>query len=247
MRQSHVLALGAGIAVFGGGAAWLVEKLSSQPAASPLLAKMEIVSDDDSRLGQLQAQIERLGQQLAAQQLEMERLSHNQNVTDRPGGKPGESGGAVQVSEEEQALSEQRRLESSLSELEAVFASQAEDPRWSRTAEGQIAAAVGQVSEESGKDIGELPQLQDADCRTSLCRLALTHTDEAAVERFMQAFPHRLSWRQAHGRVQLVHNADGSVSSVVYLSREGHSLYENDQLPGAGPDLAGSNYLDRDR
>ena len=241
MRPSHVLALCAGIAVFGGGAAWLVEKLSSQPAASPLPAKVETVSEDDSRLSGMQAQMEGLRQQLAAQQLEIARLSENREVTDRPGGKSGESGEAARVSQEEQALSEQKRLERSLVELEAAFASQAEDPRWSRTAEGQIAAAVGQISKASGKDLGELPQLQDADCRTTLCRLALTHTDEVAAERFMQEFPHRLSWRQAHGRVQLVHNADGSVGSVVYLSREGHSLYENGQLPGAGPDLAGSN------
>ena len=94
---------------------------------------------------------------------------------------------------------------------------------------GQIAAVVGQISEASGTDFGERPQLQDADCRTNLCRLALTHRDEVAAERFMQEFPHRLSW-QTHGRLQLVYNADGSVSTVVYLSREGHSLYEN-QLP----------------
>ena len=222
MRQTFFLALCAGIAVLVAGAVWLVQRTSSEPAASaPLFAKGASVSGDDSQLNQIQAQMEGLRQQLEAQQREIARLRQNPGVTDQRGGNAGERGEAGHMSEEELALAEQERQERRLSELETVFASQSDDPRWSRTAESQIAAAVGQVSEASGKDIGERPQLQDADCRTNICRLALTHRDEVAAERFMQEFPHRLNWRQTHGRVQVVHNADGSVSTVVYR-RDGH-------------------------
>jgi hypothetical protein len=225
-RQSHVLALCAGIAVFIAGAAWIVASLTSDPAASAHApAKAGTNAENDARLGQIQAQVEGLGQLLEAQQREIARLRQDAGVADRPAGNAGESYAAGPVSEDAEALAEESRDERRLAELETAFASQGDDPRWSRRAEGQIATAVGQVAEASGKDVGEGPQLQDADCRTNLCRFALTHTDEVAAERFMQEFPHRLNWRQTHGRVQLVQNADGSVSTVVYLSREGHSLY----------------------
>ena len=140
--------------------------------------------------------MEGLRQQLEAQQREIAHLRQNPLATDRPDDQAGESGEAGQISEEEKELAEQKRQERHLSELESVFASQDDDPRWSRTAEGQIAAVVGQISEASGTDIGERPQLQDADCRTNLCRLALTHRDEVAAERFMQEFPHRSAGRR---------------------------------------------------
>ncbi|MBC7944494.1 MAG: hypothetical protein H7X91_04360 [Burkholderiales bacterium] len=183
----------------------------------------------DSRLNQMQVQLDTLRQQLEAQRLEMARLARNAKAADRPAAGAAEaatSDEASQVSEHEQELAEQGRHAARLLELQTQFASQGKDAGWSRTAESQIAASAKQVADASGAAGSERSELRDADCRTALCRLTLTHKDAASAESFIQEFANNLGWRQTHGRVQSVQNPDGSIEAVIYLSREGRRLYE---------------------
>jgi hypothetical protein len=66
--------------------------------------------------------------------------------------------------------------------------------------------------------------VQDIECRTTVCRLAVEHEDRLALDQFALMFPLQV----AEGLPQLTYfhdqEEDGRIHTVVYLTRQGHSL-----------------------
>ena len=202
------------------GGLWFIGQSSNSPAEdarAPLeLGTASPPGNVDPRLEQIQLQIARLRRQLEIQQQTVARMQH--------AGVPGHSAG--DRTEADRALANQRAREARLSRLESELTEQVEDVGWSRAAEGQIADAIGRGMEALAKDgLGQAPQLTDVTCRSSLCRLTLERGDEMSTQRFVEQFPEWLGWRETHGLVQTIVNGSGEVGTLIYLSREGHSLY----------------------
>lgn len=98
--------------------------------------------------------------------------------------------------------------------LEAKLAAETSDPNWS----SRMAAALSGALETA------LPRskIVDASCRTSLCRVSVTHQNAEAEEEFVAALPHLRPFA-THGLIRQV-GSEENPRSVVYVAREGQSL-----------------------
>jgi hypothetical protein len=126
---------------------------------------------------------------------------------------------AVRDAPADAARREQERIE----QLETDFASEAVDNEWATPAVEEIAAAVRQAFDTLGVEADDESALEEAVCAQTFCRLAFTHRHQAAMQEFIRQFPRHLGW-QTDGYVDVMKHQDGSVSTVVYLARDGHSL-----------------------
>src|SRR5205823_4712742 len=88
------------------------------------------------------------------------------------------------------------------------------DAEWAPTAE-QALHEVFQSKELTGM------HLEEAACRTTLCRLALTLDDAMASEESFRALTRLTPWR-GQGFVRIDQGGSGEV--LLYLAREGYSL-----------------------
>jgi TolA-binding protein len=110
-----------------------------------------------------------------------------------------------------------------VAQLEAELTRQPGDDAGSREAVEQVATAVEQVVEHLGPEAESRSALVEAFCCTTLCRIELLHENASAMESFMHEFPQQLGC-QAHAHLDIVHNADGSLSMVMYLAKDGHTF-----------------------
>lgn len=117
--------------------------------------------------------------------------------------------------EEEDVLTITEPDENPLDALESIYSAESFDPSW--------AAAI----EETFYDVlntAALPgsDVEQAECRKTLCRFSVSHQDSAAQNAFIQAFlqSHLVS-KQAFGTI--AHHSetvtDGGIAAVYFLSR----------------------------
>lgn len=180
-------------------------------------------TNQDLRLQRFEKQLRLLQEQLRAQrhdlrqqQNEIAQLTHVLAT-----GNPSDLT-AVEGSNEP-AQPEAEREQIRLAQLDGEFSQQQTDHEWSQEAASQIVSAVEKVLNEQGPAAGGGTSLIDANCRATLCRIELVGENVEAVNSFTQNFPFQLGW-QASTNQHIVHEPDGSVRSIIYVSKDGHDL-----------------------
>lgn len=110
-------------------------------------------------------------------------------------------------------------LEDQKAFLDLSFSKQAPDIEWSRNAEAEVNDIFQPL-------LSRETQLVSTDCRTTLCRVELTHTSEDAFHAFMASAMNggMRGWKGPGGGGQLRSDADGTVRLVFYLAKEGTEL-----------------------
>lgn len=105
--------------------------------------------------------------------------------------------------------------------MEVSFAEEEVESGWMRRARGAL-------QEKLASRLPSTSSLRDIDCRSSTCRVELRHADAEAARTFaMKAFSDTNDpvWSGPSTFDPPEANADGSVTVVMYLGREGTSLF----------------------
>jgi hypothetical protein len=100
---------------------------------------------------------------------------------------------------------------------EAALQKEVEDPIWSGETLDRINSAVA---------AGELAatSAQDVECGATLCRVEVTHKDRHGRSVFEQRLSAAVAELSPQAMIQTVENEDGSISTVLYLARDGHDF-----------------------
>jgi hypothetical protein len=104
--------------------------------------------------------------------------------------------------------------------VEAGFASETRDQAWSATARLRLSEAVTRLLPEGSG-------VRDIDCRSTLCRIELSHSDPNAERGFMEKAIHDPEGGFGNGPGYVSRSepaADGTFVEVIYLAREGATL-----------------------
>jgi hypothetical protein len=91
-------------------------------------------------------------------------------------------------------------------------------------AETEPAAAAQQVSRSLMSPVLENTQLGDVRCRATLCRIEASHGSLEAERKFIARIGELEAFRDAEGFVERVPHSDGSITTMVFVSRSGHRL-----------------------
>jgi Glu-tRNA(Gln) amidotransferase subunit E-like FAD-binding protein len=178
----------------------------------------------DARLASIEAQLSQLRQQVQTQQVRMQQQQEElKRLISTPEKKAAQRLGDAAAEVETEPASETDWQQARVVHLEAALTAQALADKGSDEAVEQITAAVEQLLEGVRPEAEGLTTLWDAECRTTLCRIEFIHDTRQAMENFLHEFPQRLGW-QASAHYDVVSNADGSLTTVMYLSRNGHAL-----------------------
>jgi hypothetical protein len=116
---------------------------------------------------------------------------------------------------EEQVRANERAIEDS-------FTTQSMDGAWATPARQTLRDRLSTLSRST------LSSLGDVDCRSSICRVEITHRDSEAAQQFASKAFSEPTERAWNGPVLIMPSqpsADGSLASVVYLGRDGTSLW----------------------
>jgi hypothetical protein len=103
-----------------------------------------------------------------------------------------------------------------LDQLEGDFQAQASDPQWRSEAETSISSAL------KGPAFGRT-LVQAAECRTSICRLQVSHGSQREQDGFLLSFLHTLAWN-TNTVTRTQPRPDGRIEQTIYLSRAGRPL-----------------------
>ena len=120
-------------------------------------------------------------------------------------------------SADEIALLEQQQIETHALAIEARLEAETADSAWSGRTAGRILEIF------TGEKLGGAA-LQDIDCRATLCRVEVQHRDEAKLREFQHLFPFKVAQVLPRLMMHRMDNADGSITTYLYLAREGHRL-----------------------
>lgn len=112
---------------------------------------------------------------------------------------------------------EQQQLETHAQTIESSLAAETVDSAWS----GRTADRILEIF--TGDELGGAA-LQDIDCRATLCRVEVRHRDEAKLREFQRLFPFKVAEVLPRLMMHRVDNADGSITTYLYLARQGHRL-----------------------
>jgi len=181
------------------------------------------------RLSEVETQLEQLQRQLEAEQqerrleLQAQRDEFAQLKRALVEGQRSDLATAQEhpaPSPEEIERADRDREQRWLAQLEGVFEGERMDRAWSRDAVEQIASAAEQVAHGSSASGASLV---DTQCRATLCRLEVAAHSLDAVDAFSRMFPAELGW-QGSMKQTIVHEADGSLTGIIYVSRDGRDL-----------------------
>jgi len=114
---------------------------------------------------------------------------------------------------EEDAMLQETRLEA----IEATLRGEAIDATWA----AQATDAIEQALEDKALEGSVLDALE---CRSTLCRVEVTHPNPIARADFMLRFPMKVGQVLPSMTVRPIEGDDGSSTSSIYLAREGHEL-----------------------
>lgn len=200
------------------------ERIARQVAGTTIVSGDRRLADVEQELAQLRLQLDsdrrQLRRELQAQRDEVARFTRA--LADSEGCDPAAAHDRPEPepAAEELERADHEREQRQLAQLEAVFDREPEDGAWSRHATVQIANAAEQITYGS---VERSVALVDARCRASLCRLELTGSDAHALNGFSVALPSQLGW-QGSMKQTLVSEPDGSLTSILYVSRDGQDL-----------------------
>lgn len=137
---------------------------------------------------------------------------------------PGE--GAPSAFVDAAADAERRRYEAGV--FERALAAEQIDVAASNTFAQGLEQAFGGAQELAGN------QLIDAQCRASLCRIAVLHRSDDDVDAFLGSVGSLPGLENTDTYWQRELNADGSSVMTMYVARQGHALPDYQMLPPAG-------------
>jgi hypothetical protein len=106
--------------------------------------------------------------------------------------------------------------------IQATLRSEGTDIRWADQAERSI-LSVSENSELTGSTVGQL------ECRTTICRVDISHESDLAADHFSGPFLTRLPNLPRAMARRYPSEAGGRVKTVVFLAREGYRLPVLDQ------------------
>lgn len=118
---------------------------------------------------------------------------------------------------EAQQAQQQERMRQRMDAIAASFRLESVDRGWSADTAELIQTAL--ASDELN-DVGRI----ESECRSTLCRLDVAHEDPARMEEFIWVFTDMVADSLPQMTMEQVHHDDGSIDSILYLVREGHSL-----------------------
>lgn len=98
-----------------------------------------------------------------------------------------------------------------------VFQGENEDPEWAPS-------TLSTIYEQFEKPELEGTELLGADCRASICRVEVRHSNDDAETNFSLLFPLGLAEVLPQVSYHQQSNPDGSTSTVMYMAREGYEL-----------------------
>ena len=101
-----------------------------------------------------------------------------------------------------------------LAELEEVYLTEVFDPEWATPLEESFHSVFDAVRLQDSR-------VEQAECRTTLCRFAITHKNSAAQDAFVQAFlqSRLLPMNQVTIAQHSQKTADGNIAAVYFLAR----------------------------
>jgi hypothetical protein len=121
-------------------------------------------------------------------------------------------GNAAAVAEEER-----RRVEERMQALETSLQSEPLNRSWSIQVSEQITQAF------ASEELAGI-SLDHVECRSTLCRVEVTHDDPMRRGEFEIWFPFKVAQFLPRLVMRRVDNDDGSSSTVVYTARQGYRL-----------------------
>jgi len=112
---------------------------------------------------------------------------------------------------------EQQQIQTYAQAIEASLEAETVDSAWS----GSTSQIIGEAF--TGEELAGA-SLQDIDCRSTLCRVEVQHRDEAKLQEFQRLFPLKVSQALPRMMMHRIDNADGSITTYLYLARQGYRL-----------------------
>jgi len=123
----------------------------------------------------------------------------------------------LEMDPEEREMQERQNTEQIVSNLDDFLQSQSYDDSWAAQIEADIA-------EDFRADDWEGSKLQDADCRSTLCRLVVAHERPEAADAFVPRMGLLQAFANTEAFYQTITLEDGEPATVIYLARQGHRL-----------------------
>jgi hypothetical protein len=117
----------------------------------------------------------------------------------------------------ERAISEGQRMNDRL-------AGEARDPGWASDYEQTLRRAT-----ESSLSDAHTESLTNVECRSTMCRLEVRHSDSAQESEFQTRF--RIAMPEVIFRASQIRNADGSQSTLFHILRTGHPIPADTESP----------------
>lgn len=118
---------------------------------------------------------------------------------------------------EERKAQERQHIEQIVSNLDDSLQSESYDDSWAAQIEADIA-------EDFRADDWKGSTLQDADCRSTLCRLVVAHERPEAAGAFVPRMGMLQAFANTEAFYQTITLEDGEPATVIYLARQGHRL-----------------------
>ena len=108
-------------------------------------------------------------------------------------------------------------------ELDQHLANEPYDAEWAETIENQMATVITEELQEDGNELVE------ATCRTSICRIEISHESELAEQKFLLAVASRNDLINSVAdivsyRISAEESGDRMAHSVFFIAREGEKL-----------------------
>lgn len=118
---------------------------------------------------------------------------------------------AAEIAEEQQQIQAYAQM------IEASLEAETVDSAWS-------VSTADRIRDVFTGDALAGASLQDIDCRATLCRVEVQHRDEAKLREFQRLFPFKVSQVLPNLMMHRIENADGSITTYLYLARQGYRL-----------------------
>jgi hypothetical protein len=166
------------------------------------------------------AAVRRRLEQLAPRAVEAERqdAAHGAAVSEgMPSIDPREDSAAATAERQRLEAESEQRILAQAEANEAALQKETEDPTWSGEAYDLINSAV------AAEDLAGT-SLHDVECRATLCRIEATHKDPQARGAFEGQLIMTVAQLLPRATLRAVENEDGSISTVLYLARDGHDF-----------------------
>ena len=112
---------------------------------------------------------------------------------------------------------EERYLQTVSAGYDSALASEELDQQWATSEESGFRDRL-RTNAPPGTDLGNIA------CRSTLCRVVLNHSTDDAKEQLMSSLHSVVGARQSQVFYRYVYNPGGTVSTILYVSRDGERL-----------------------